>query len=263
METIDETIARKRAEVETACARRPLHELAAAALVPEHRRNLVSALTGPELRLVAEIRRPPPGDVASMLFDPRILAQELAGAGAAAIGVWTEDPEIGSEMHLARRARHYMALPVICRDMFVDPYQVYQAAEQGADAVALTVALVSDDDLWRLMRTAGKLGMAAVVVVRDGFELESALAAGAEIICIDNRALESDKDDLTRTDTLAPHVPAEALLISTGALVSREEAERVSLAGADAAMFESPVDNDLARDAIRKLRGVPAPGRSG
>ncbi len=101
METIDEIIARKRAEVETACAQRPLHELAATALEPEYRRNLVSALTGPELRLVAEIRRPLPDDVASMLFDPRILAQELAGAGAAAISVQTDDREIGSEMHLA------------------------------------------------------------------------------------------------------------------------------------------------------------------
>lgn len=262
MENVDEIIARKRAEVETACAARPLRELAEAALAPEYRRNLVSALTGPELRLVAEIRRPPPGDVASMLFDPRVLAQELAGAGAAAISVWTDDREIGSEMHLVRRARHYMALPVICRDMFVDPYQIYQAAEQGADAVALTVALVDDDDLWRLMRAANKLGMAAVVVVRDAFELESALAARAESICIDNRALETDADDLMRTDTLAPHVPSEALAISAGALVSRKDAKRVSAAGADAAMFESPVDNDLARDAIRELRGVLAPGRS-
>ncbi len=263
METIDEIIARKRAEVETACAQRPLHELAEAALMPEYRRNLVSALTGPELRLVAEIRRPPPGDMASMLFDPRILAQELAGAGAAAISVQTDDRGIGSEMHLARRARHYMALPVICRDMFVDPYQIYLAAEQRADAVVLTVALVDDDDLWRLMRTAGKLNMAAVVVVRDSFELESALAASAEIICVDNRALETDDDDLARTDTLAPHIPAEALAIAAGGVVSREDAQRVAAAGADAAMFESPVDNDLARDAISELRGVDAPGRTG
>ncbi len=263
METTDEIIARKRAEVETACAQRPLHELAEAALAPEYRRNLVSALTGPELRLVAEIRRPPPDDIASLLFDPRILAQELAGAGAAAISVWTDDREIGSEMHLARRARHYMALPVICRDMFVDPYQIYLAAEQQADAVALTVALVDDDDLWRLMRTAGKLNMAAVVVVRDSFELESALAASAEIICVDNRALATDDDDLARTDTLAPHIPAEALAIAAGGVVSLEDAKRVAAAGVDAAIFESPVDNDLARDAISELRGVDAPGRSG
>lgn len=260
----EQIIARKRAEVAQAEARRPLHELAAAALQPRETRNLIASLSGPELRLIAEIRRPRGGDeLGSLLFDPRIIAQEFAGAGAAAIAVWTDDPDVGSEFHLVHRARHYMPLPVICRDAFVQQYQVYQAWEYDADAVALPVELVDDDELQLLMRAAAKLRMEAVPVVRDGFQLESALAAQARVICIENRALPGDPDDLARTEALAPHVPAEVLLISAYGISSRDDALRVAAAGADALLFDPPHDYELARDAIRDLRHIPACGRAG
>jgi len=261
-ENADEIISRKRAEVALAEAERPLHELAAAALQPREMRNLEASLIGAELRLIAEIRRPLDGDVGDMLFDPRIIAQEFSGAGAAAISVRTDDPQVGSEFHLVRRARRYMPLPVICWDAFVDQYQVYQAWESGADAVALSVALVDDDELALLLRAAGKLGMAAVVVVRDGLELESALAAQAGLICIENRALPGDADDLTRTERLAPHVPAESLLISAHGVSGRVDAERVAAVGADALLFDPPADYELAREAIRDLRHIAAGGRA-
>jgi len=98
--------------------------------------------------------------------------------------------------------------------------------------------------------------------VRDAMELESALAAQARIICIENRALPGDEDDLTRTEKLAPHVPAEVLLISAYAVSTRADAERVAAAGADALLFDPPADYELARDAIRDLRHVPAQGRA-
>ncbi|HUS81355.1 MAG TPA: indole-3-glycerol-phosphate synthase TrpC [Armatimonadota bacterium] len=262
-ETTEQIIRRKRAEVARAEQLVPLHELAMAALQAEDpwRRNLPAALTGPELRLIAEIRRPTAGGMSELLFDPRIIAQEFAGAGAAAISVRTDDPEVGSELHLVRRARHYMPLPVIVWDWFVDQYQVYQSWEQQADAVALAVEVVGEDELGLLMRAAGKLRVAAVVVVRDEFELESALAVQARIICVENRAMPGDADDLTRTEKLAPHVPGDALLISAHAIRTREDALRVAAAGADAALFEPPADYELARDAIRDLRHIEAPGR--
>ncbi len=250
-------VQRKRDEVGRARERRSLEQVRAAALGADAPRNLRSALEGPLLRLIAEIRRPARSPRTSdVLFDPRIIAQEFAGAGAAALSVSTDDAERGSELHLIRRARSYMALPVVCWDFIVDPYQVYEVRAHHADAVALIVGLVSDDELQRLLATASELAMSAVLVVRDAWELDSALAAEAEIICVDNRDPDDGGADLGRTERLARHLPGEVLLVSARGIVSREDAERAAAAGADAVLFDPPADYELARDAIRDLRGI-------
>ena len=256
-------VERKRREVEAAQEALPQHVLVQQMLAGvEPRRNLRAALGGRELRLIAEARRPPvEAATARLMFDPRFVAQEFAGAGAAAIAVAPDDPDVGSELHLLRRARRYMALPVIAWDWFVDEYQVYQAWRYDADAVALTVGLVDDDTLQQMVRAAGKLRMTPVIVVRDGFEIDSALAAHATVVAIENRDPDSGESDLSVTERLARHIPGEVLVISAHGIVSREDAERVAAAGAEGALFEPPANYELARDAIRDLRGVLAPGR--
>jgi indole-3-glycerol phosphate synthase len=256
--------ARKRAEIAAEMEELPQHVLLQRLLASDGmpRRNLRAALSGRELRLIAELRRPPRDDAeARLMSDPRYIAQEFAGAGAAALSVVTDDPRVGTEPHLMRRARRYMALPVLQWDWFVDEYQVYQAWDNDADAVALVVGLVDDDTLQQMMRAARKLRMTGIPVVRDEFEVDSALAAEPEIIAVSNRDYESGQADLEVTERLAPLVPGGVLVVSARGIVTRADAERVAAAGADAALFEPPVDYELAKDAIRDLRGIVAPGR--
>jgi indole-3-glycerol phosphate synthase len=261
---LQKTAARKRAEIAAEMEELPQHELLQRSLGSDMlpRRNLYAALGGRELRLIAEIRRPPRDDLeAKLMFDPRYIAQEFAGAGAAALSVFTDDPRVGTEPQLLRRARRYMALPVIQWDWFVDEYQVYQAWDDEADAVALVVGLVDDDTLQQMMRAAQKLRLTAVPVVQDRFEVDSALAAEPRIIAISNRDFETGEADLQTSERLAPMIPGGILVISARGITSREDVERVAAAGADAALFEPPTDYELAKDAIRDLRGVLAPGR--
>jgi indole-3-glycerol phosphate synthase len=261
---LQSTAARKRAEIAAEMEELPQHELLQRSLGRDMlpRRNLTAALSGRELRLTAELRRPARDDLkAGLMFDPRYIAQEFAGAGAAALSVFTDEPRVGTEPHLLRRARRYMALPVIQWDWFVDEYQVYRAWDDQADAVALVVGLVDDDMLQQMMRAAGKLRLTGVPVVRDRFEVGSALAAEPEVIAISNRDYESGEADLEVTERLAPMIPGDILVISARGITSRDECERVAAAGADAALFEPPSDYELAKDAIRDLRGVLAPGR--
>jgi len=253
---------RKRDHVRRARETRPLADVMAVALGADDPRNLRSALQGPVLRLIAEIRRPPrSGGTADALFDPRIIAQEFAGAGAAALSVWTDNPDLGAEPHLIHRARSYMALPVVCWDFIIDEYQVCEARANEADAVALTAALLSDDELQGLMEVARDLGMAAPVVVTDGWELESAMLSGADTICIENRTAQDGSAELARTERLARDVPADTLLISAHGITSRGDAERAAAAGVDAVLFDPPTDYELARDAIRDLRHITARAR--
>ncbi len=263
IDALREIADRKRREVAAAQQALPQHELVRQMLEGvEPGRNLRAALSGRELRLIAEIRRPPVEAArARLMFDPRFVAQEFAGAGAAALTVATDDPDVGSELHLLRRAHRYMALPVIAWDFFVDEYQVYQAWRHDADAVALVVGLVDDDTLQQMARAAGKLRMAPVAVIRDAFELDSALAAGIEILAVENRDIATGEVDLSVTERLAEHIPGDVIVIAAYGITGREDAERAAAAGADAALFEPPADYELARDAIRDLRGVLAPGR--
>ncbi len=261
---LQSTAARKHAEITAEMEELPQHELLQRSLGSDTapRRNLTAALSGRELRLIAELRRPPRDDVeAGLMFDPRYIAQEFAGAGAAALSVFTDDPRVGTEPHLLRRARRYMALPVIQWDWFVDEYQVYRAWDDQADAVALVVGLVDDDTLQQMMRAAGKLRLTGIPVVSDRFEVDSALAAQPKVIAISNRDWDDDETDVDVTERLAPLIPGDILVISARGITSREDCERVAAAGADAALFEPPTDYELAKDAIRDLRGVPAPGR--
>lgn len=262
-QALAQIVERKRREVAAAQAELPQHELVQAMLRGvEPRRNLRAALSGRELRLIAEVRRPvSEAAEARLMFDPRFVAQEFAGAGAAALAVATDDPDVGSELFLLRRTRRYMALPVIAWDFVVDEYQVYQAWHHDADAVALVVGLVDDDTLQQCVRAAGKLRLTPVLVVRDGFELESALAAHATVIAIENRDPATGAADLGVTERLAEHIPGDVLVIAAHGIATRADAQRVAAAGADAALFEPPADYELARDAIRDLRGVRAPGR--
>ncbi len=263
MDVLREIAERKRREVREAREQVPQHELVERTLGGvQPRRNLLDALSGRELRLIAEVRRPPAGAIeARLIFDPRYVSQEFAGAGAAALSVVTDDPEVGSEPHLLSRARRYMALPVIAWDFFVDEYQVYQAWTWQADAVALVVGLVDDDALVQMVRAASKLRMAPIAVVRDNFELDSALAAGVQAVCVENRDFDTGEANLSVTERLAQHVPGRVRLIAAHGVANREDAERMAAAGADALIFEPPSDYELARDSIRDLRGVMAPGR--
>ncbi|MGC9317903.1 MAG: indole-3-glycerol phosphate synthase TrpC [Armatimonadota bacterium] len=263
LDVLREIAQRKREEVLAQQQELPQHEIVQRSLEGlEPRRNLRAALSGRELRLIAEVRRPPPEALrASLMFDPRYVAQEFAGAGAAALSVFTDHPEVGTEAHLLRRARRYMALPVIAWDYFVDEYQIYRAWDDGADAVALIVGLVDDDALQQMVRAARKLRMEPVPVIRDNFELDSAMAAGAEILAVENRDVETGEADLSVTERLARHIPGGVLLISAHGITTRDDAERMAAAGADAALFEPPHDYERAGDAIRRLRGVTAPSR--
>lgn len=254
---------RKRAEVRRAREELPQHEIMQRTLQGvEPRRNLRAALSGRELRLIAEIRRPPESEErARLMFDPRYVAQEFAGAGAAALSAVTDDPSVGYEPQILRRARRYMALPVMLWDFLVDEYQVYRAWADDADAVALIVGLMDDDALQRMARAAAKVQLTPVFVIRDNFELDSALAAGAQIIAVENRDFDTGEADLAVTERMASQVPGRITLISAHGISTRDDAMRVAAAGADAVLFEPPTDYELARDAIRDLRGIIAPGR--
>ena len=135
-----------------------------------------------------------------------------------------------------------------------DEYQVYEARAYGADAILLIVAILSPDLLSELLKQCQKLWVQALVEVHDERELEIALAAGAEIIGINNRDLRTFQTDISVTEKLAPMVPGGKIIVSESGIHSREDIIRLGNIGVDAVLIgEALVTSDNPGNKVAEL----------
>jgi indole-3-glycerol phosphate synthase len=201
-------------------------------------RPFQEALTRPGLSVIAEFKRRSPslGDIRP---DADIAAQVAAyeRGGAAALSVLTDGPHFGGSLDDLRAARAAATLPIIRKDFIVDPYQLYEAAVHGADAVLLIVRALSDRELVALHDEARALDLDCLVEVHNGKELERALELDAEVIGINNRDLDEQRVDIQRTFELMPDVPAGKTVVAESGISGREELYELERVGVDAVLI--------------------------
>jgi indole-3-glycerol phosphate synthase len=197
------------------------------------------ALVRPGLSLIAEFKRRSPS-AGALAPDSIDIADQVAAyerGGAAALSVLTDEPHFGGSLADLRAARAACELPIIRKDFVVDPYQLYEAAVNGADAVLLIVAALSDADLRALHQEARSIDLDCLVEVHDAEELERALEAGAEVIGINNRNLDDMSVDIGTTLELMPDVPAGKTVVAESGISGREELEELDRRGVDAVLI--------------------------
>ncbi|MBI2913747.1 MAG: indole-3-glycerol phosphate synthase TrpC [Chloroflexi bacterium] len=236
---LDRIVADKREELAAAKSALPLAELKARLPGAPTVRRFREAVHGDTVRLIAEVKKASPSrGLLRADFDPLALAKAYAGAGAAAISVLTDEKHFqGSLEHLAGVREALPAGPPLLRkDFLFDPYQVYEARVDGADAVLLIAAILNSLLLAQLIALAGDLGMAALVEVHDEAEVERALAAGAEVIGINNRDLRTFEVDLRTTERLRPLVPPEKTVVSESGIFTRDDVLRLQALGVNAVL---------------------------
>jgi indole-3-glycerol phosphate synthase len=184
-------------------------------------RGLGEALAAPGVGVIAEFKRRSPS--AGALHDAPDLAATVAAyerGGAVALSILTEGPNFSGSLADLRAARELTALPLLRKDFIVDPYQLLEACEAGADAVLLIVAALPADALAGLHREARMLGLDVLVEVHDRAELDVALELGAEIVGVNNRDLRDFSVDLERTAALLDAIPARTLVVSESGIAS-------------------------------------------
>jgi indole-3-glycerol phosphate synthase len=254
---LEEIVAHKRGEVAARRARRPLAELRASAEALPPPRGFAAALRAPGLAVIAEIKRRSParGDL-RLDLDPAGLARRYEAAGASALSVLTDERYFrGSDQDLLA-ARAAVGLPVLRKDFTIEPYQVYEARALGADAILLIVRALSDRQLSELRGLALALGLDALVEVHDRAELERAAAAGADLIGINNRNLDTLSVDPETSFALRAAIPAGALAVAESGISRPELARRLAAAGFDAILVgEALVTADEPTVLLRQLRG--------
>jgi indole-3-glycerol phosphate synthase len=175
-------------------------------------------------------------------FDPEAIARGYAAGGASCLSVLTDKAFFQGGFEVLVQVRQVVDLPLLCKDFILSPYQLYQARAAGADAALLIAAILTDQDITYLLKVARFLGLAVLVEVHDGAELERVLALdGVSLVGINNRDLASFEVDLGTTATLlethGERLRAQGILVvSESGLFQRSDLDRVQAAGAEAVL---------------------------
>ena len=252
----------KRADVAGRKAARSQAQVEAAAAIASPPRGFAAALeaaSGPgRLALIAEIKKASPSKgLIRADFDPPVLARAYAEGGAACLSVLTDGPSFQGDDAYLVAARAATALPCLRKDFLVDPWQVAESRALGADAILVILAMVDDGLAAELMSEARRLGMDALVEVHDEDEMRRAGDLGARLVGVNNRDLRTFVTDLAVTERLATQVPENARLVTESGIFSRQDAERLSRAGATAMLVgESLMRQDDVAAATRALLGA-------
>jgi indole-3-glycerol phosphate synthase len=195
-------------------------------------RGFRRALSRSGLNVIAECkRRSPSRGLLLAAYVPADIARGYASAGAAAVSVLTEPTFFDGALAHLEAVRDAVSLPILRKDFILDEYQVLEARAAGADAVLLIVAALDDSQLAALKAAAIAVGLDVLVEVHDDGELDRALAAGADLVGVNNRSLKTLDVDVDASRRLAPRIPADVVAVAESGLRTREDLERLGQLG--------------------------------
>lgn len=263
---LEEIVWHKETEVDQWREKVPLLELQKQARNAPPTRDFIGALkqgrTTPAL--IAEVKKASPSKgVFREDFDPVAIALSYQQGGASCLSVLTDAKFFQGSFDNLAKVRNAVDLPLLCKDFVIYPYQMYLARVQGADAVLLIAAILSDQDLQYFIKIAKALNMAALIEVHNLEELDRVLALdGVSLVGINNRNLGDFSVDLQTTcELLAARgsqlQERDILVVSESGLHNPEDLSVVSQAGARAVLIgESLVKQPDPEVAIAKLFSI-------
>jgi indole-3-glycerol phosphate synthase len=210
-------------------------ELAAAASAMPAPLDFEGALRAPGTAVIAEIKRSSPsaGSIARE-SDPARRAADYERAGAAAISVLTEPRHFGGSLEDLRAARASTRVPILRKDFLVHPAQLAEARASGADAVLLITTALPDEELGTMLQAAKELELSALVETHSEDDLGRAIDAGASVIGVNARDLETLEVDEERAFRLLSRVPSDRVAVFESGISTRAQVERAEAAGAAA-----------------------------
>jgi indole-3-glycerol phosphate synthase len=233
---LNRIVAVKRDEIRAARALRDLASVRRDAEALGGVRDFVGAMRTKlalgQASVIAEIKKASPSKgVLREHFVPAEIAASYQRGGAACLSVLTDVQFFQGALAYLEQARAACTLPVLRKDFMVDPYQVFEARAMAADCILLIAACLDDAEMSDLEAQAHALGMAVLVEVHDGAELDRALRLKTPLVGINNRNLRTFDVTLDTTLGLLNRVPADRLLITESGVLARADVDRMRSAG--------------------------------
>jgi indole-3-glycerol phosphate synthase len=230
----------------------------AAELRLQDRRDFRAALATRAPAIIAEVKKASPSKgVLSHDFDPVRIARTYEEGGAAALSVLTDEAFFQGSLADLEGARAAVMLPVIRKDFTIDRRQILEAAAYGADAILLIAAILSERELRDFREAAAAYRLSALVEVHNRRELDAAIAAGADLIGVNNRNLSTFEVTLETSLKLAEHMPVGAVLVSESGIHDASDVARLRAAGYSAFLVgEHLMKSGDPAGALRKLVGA-------
>jgi indole-3-glycerol phosphate synthase len=233
---LEKILAVKREEIAEAKKALPLAEIMSAADRQPPPRDFAGALrrkiAAGQPAVIAEIKKASPSrGILRENFDPAAIAVSYERHGAACLSVLTDQKFFMGSAEYLKQAREACQLPVLRKDFMIDPYQVYEARAVGADCILLIVAALEDARMAELEAVAITLGIAVLVEVHDGAELDRALHLKTQLLGINNRNLRTFDTRLETTLNLLDRIPDGRVLITESGILQPADVLRMRNAG--------------------------------
>jgi indole-3-glycerol phosphate synthase len=237
MTLLADIVRTKREELRDRRGRQRIAEFKTKLRDTEPARPFHDAISGPPIRLIAEIKKASPS--AGLLrpdFDPVDIAKRYEEAGARALSILTDQPYFQGSLDYLAQVRMAVKLPLLQKDFLLDEVQVYEARALGADAVLLIAAILEPKQIKDLHALASNLGLAVLVEVHNERELES-VVEWAPIIGINNRDLTTFTVDLETTFRIIKHIPKNKVIVSESGIGGKGDIKRLAEAGVHAVLI--------------------------
>ena len=254
---LDDIIAGVREDLEARQREVSLADLKERAARLQEAKSGLDALRGRPggVRVIAEVKRSSPSKGAlAMIADPAALARDYEAGGASVISVLTERRRFGGSLDDLVAVRAAVDIPVLRKDFIVTSYQLWEARAHGADLVLLIVAALGQDELVGLIERTQSLGMTPLVEVHDEEEAERAVAAGAELIGVNNRNLKTLEVDRTTFARVSAALPETVVRVAESGVRGPHDVIECARRQADAVLVgEALVTGGDPRSAVADL----------
>ena len=213
----------------------PALERAAAAHVPRGFARALRAKAVSAPAIIAELKKASPSKgLIRAEFDAAAIAPMLEAGGAAVLSVLTDEKFFQGSLDNLRWASAAVEIPCLRKDFMVDEFQVLEARANGADAILLIVAALTDVELWGLRRAARGMGLDVLCEVHDREELERALELECECVGVNSRDLKTFEVSLDRACELAALLPASSVKVAESGIHTAADMRRLRAAGYEA-----------------------------
>jgi len=205
--------------------------------------------------VIAEVKKASPSKgIIREDFNPVWIAKSYEDAGAACLSVLTDVKYFQGADDYVRAIRKEVSIPILRKEFIVDPYQIIEAREMGADAILIILAMVDDALALELAQTASELGLSVLPEVHNAPELERALKLNAELIGINNRDLHTFETSLQTTLSLLADIPDSRTVITESGIFTPDDINQMNEADVYGFLVgESLMRQPIPGDALKTL----------